>query len=278
MSPSRSPTRGAGVSPERLPPPVQQAHRRGTGRDGGPRPRARHLQGAHRGARRPHPGREPRRRPRRSRSRCRSREAGARAASHAAVPPVPPCTRRAAEHPRGRPRPADPALRPRRAFRARLAPRCSPGTPHDLPRIIRTETRRLVLLDLMLPDVDGIELMRQIPELADLPGSSSSPPTAATRPLRRRSSRPRPTHRQALLADGAGGVGPGGAQTPRGPRAARARRAFGLRAAPSDGRRGGGRVDGHRVRAPARADSAASPAYIFNHRGVGYRMAKPPDR
>ena len=25
-------------------------------------------------------------------------------------------------------------------------------------------------------------------------------------------------------------------------------------------------------------DSAASPAYIFNRRGVGYRMAKPPDR
>ena len=25
-------------------------------------------------------------------------------------------------------------------------------------------------------------------------------------------------------------------------------------------------------------DDAASPAYIFNRRGVGYRMAKPPDR
>ena len=25
-------------------------------------------------------------------------------------------------------------------------------------------------------------------------------------------------------------------------------------------------------------DSAASPAYIFNHRGAGYRMAKPPGR
>ena len=43
------------------------------------------------------------------------------------------------------------------------------GSPHDLPRIIRTERPRLVLLDLMLPDVDGIELMRQVPELADLP-------------------------------------------------------------------------------------------------------------
>ncbi|MCY4661746.1 MAG: helix-turn-helix domain-containing protein [Acidobacteria bacterium] len=25
-------------------------------------------------------------------------------------------------------------------------------------------------------------------------------------------------------------------------------------------------------------DSAASPTYLFNHRRVGYRMAKPPDR
>ena len=25
-------------------------------------------------------------------------------------------------------------------------------------------------------------------------------------------------------------------------------------------------------------DSAASPSYLFNERGVGYRMAKPPDR
>ena len=42
------------------------------------------------------------------------------------------------------------------------------GMPQDLPRIIRSERPRLVLLDLMLPEVDGIELMAQIPELADL--------------------------------------------------------------------------------------------------------------
>ena len=43
------------------------------------------------------------------------------------------------------------------------------GVPKDLPQIIRTERPWLVLLDLMLPDVNGIELMRQVPELADLP-------------------------------------------------------------------------------------------------------------
>ena len=43
------------------------------------------------------------------------------------------------------------------------------GDPRELPRIIQAEKPRLVLLDLMLPDTDGIELMRTVPELADLP-------------------------------------------------------------------------------------------------------------
>ena len=43
------------------------------------------------------------------------------------------------------------------------------GTAEALPNIIRTEKPRLVLLDLMLPGSDGIELMQQVPELSDLP-------------------------------------------------------------------------------------------------------------
>ena len=41
--------------------------------------------------------------------------------------------------------------------------------PGELSRIIRSESPRLVLLDLMLPGTDGIELMRQVPELEDIP-------------------------------------------------------------------------------------------------------------
>ena len=43
------------------------------------------------------------------------------------------------------------------------------GEHRDLARIIRTEKPALVLLDLMLPGTDGIELMEREPELADLP-------------------------------------------------------------------------------------------------------------
>ncbi len=43
------------------------------------------------------------------------------------------------------------------------------GDHRELPRLIRAERPELVLLDLVLPAADGIELMESIPELADLP-------------------------------------------------------------------------------------------------------------
>ena len=43
------------------------------------------------------------------------------------------------------------------------------GDPEEAARLVRTEKPGLVLLDLMLPGTDGIELMESLPELADLP-------------------------------------------------------------------------------------------------------------
>ena len=43
------------------------------------------------------------------------------------------------------------------------------GVSQNLAQIIRTEKPRLVLLDLMFPGEDGIDLMRSMPELSDLP-------------------------------------------------------------------------------------------------------------
>ena len=43
------------------------------------------------------------------------------------------------------------------------------GAPQDLSRLIRAERPRLVLLDLLLPGSDGIQLLEQVPELAEIP-------------------------------------------------------------------------------------------------------------
>ena len=43
------------------------------------------------------------------------------------------------------------------------------GDTHELSRLIATHRPDLVLLDLLLPGPDGIELMQRVPELADLP-------------------------------------------------------------------------------------------------------------
>ena len=45
----------------------------------------------------------------------------------------------------------------------------STGEADDVARLIRAERPDLVLLDLVLPDTDGIALMERVPELADLP-------------------------------------------------------------------------------------------------------------
>jgi len=43
------------------------------------------------------------------------------------------------------------------------------GDPREVPRLIETKKPRLLLLDLMLPGTDGIELMQRVSEIADLP-------------------------------------------------------------------------------------------------------------
>ena len=43
------------------------------------------------------------------------------------------------------------------------------GDPRQLSALVETERPDLVLLDLVLPGADGIELMRSVPELAELP-------------------------------------------------------------------------------------------------------------
>ena len=43
------------------------------------------------------------------------------------------------------------------------------GDPEEVPRLMAEEPPRLVLLDLVLPDADGIELMEQVREIADVP-------------------------------------------------------------------------------------------------------------
>ena len=43
------------------------------------------------------------------------------------------------------------------------------GDPREVSHLVKTKKPHLVLLDLMLPGTDGIELMERLPELADLP-------------------------------------------------------------------------------------------------------------
>ena len=88
------------------------------------------------------------------------------------------------------------------------------GEPGELAHIIRSEKPRLVLLDLVLPGQDGVELMEQVPELSDLPvifisGYGRDETVAAALEAGAAD-----LHRQALLADRVGGAGARRAPTP----------------------------------------------------------------
>ena len=43
------------------------------------------------------------------------------------------------------------------------------GDPQEVPRLIKKKKPQLVVLDLVLPGIDGIELMETVPEFADIP-------------------------------------------------------------------------------------------------------------
>ena len=141
------------------------------------------------------------------------------------------------------------------------------GDHHELSHLIETERPHLVLLDLMLPDTDGIELMQHVPELAELPVifiSAYGRDETIARALERGAV---DYIVQALLADGAGGAHPGGAAREGRTRALRAGRPrHPLRPAPRHRGRPARGADGHRVRAPARA---------LDQRGAGIDLSGP---
>ena len=194
------------------------------------------------------------------------------------------------------------------------------GGPDDLARIIRTEKPQLVLLDLVLPGSDGIELMKQVPELSDLPvifisayrrdetvaqalesGATDyiakpfSPTelVARVRAALRRHAEPAPFAIGEIAVDYSQRL-----VTVRGEAVDLTVTEYELlRLLSLDA----GRVvtfetllrrvwakrenaDANLVRIFVRnlrrklGDDADNPAYIFNVRGVGYRMAQPPDR
>ena len=194
------------------------------------------------------------------------------------------------------------------------------GDPREVSHLVKTKKPQLVLLDLMLPGTDGIELMQRVPEMADLPvifisgygrdetiaraletGAADyivkpfSPTELAARvraALRRRAE-PEPF----LLGDLAihyeqRRVSVAGRPVPLTVTEYELLRLLSLsagRVVTCDAllrQVWGGRESGGAklVRAFVKTlrrklgDDATRPAYIFNERGVGYRLAEPDDR
>ncbi len=191
------------------------------------------------------------------------------------------------------------------------------GEAGELAHIIRSERPRLVLLDLVMPDKDGIALMQEVPELSDLPvifisgygrdetvaaaleaGAadyvvkpfSSTELVARVRAALRRHEEPGPF----VLGDLAIDYGRRRVSVAGDPVALTATEFELLRILSLNAGRvvtfdtllrriwsGRGRADANLVRIFVRTlrqklgEDAANPAWIFNERGVGYRMAAP---
>ena len=129
------------------------------------------------------------------------------------------------------------------------------GNPREVPNLIRTTKPRLVLLDLMLPGTDGIELMEGLPEMSALPvifisGYGRDETIAKALDMGAADYIVKP-----LLADGAGGKSQGGpAQAVRPPRAFPVGGSdYRLRATPGEGSRARSQAHGHRIRSAASA-------------------------
>ena len=123
--------------------------------------------------------------------------------------------------------------------------------PGDVPQLIEDDKPHLALLDLMLPRVDGIELMRQIVDTVSMPVifvSAYGQDRLIARALRSWS---RGLRRQALLSDGARGEDSGGPAQTGGSRTGRAlctgRPDHRLRGAKHHTCRASGPPDPHRI-------------------------------
>ncbi len=121
------------------------------------------------------------------------------------------------------------------------------GDPEEVPHLLETHRPDLVLLDLLLPGLDGIELMRAVPALSDRPvilPLRIRPRRNDSQGLRVRSGRLRC---QALLANGTRGQNRGGPAQGRGTLPTLPQGAAGhpLRRTPGDTGRPAGAVDSH---------------------------------